>query len=107
MFISIEESMDEIDPDLVKATLNELLQNFREAERKRDEVIVKVETLQRMVGEMEEDRVTVAARMKDLHGDINTLKEQKRTFEDHYSSSQTTLTLKVNISFIIELFAIK
>lgn len=94
--------MDEIDPDQVKTTLNELLQNYRETERKRDEALSKVETLQRMVSELEEDRVSASTRIKDLHGEIQTIKEQKKQFEAHYSSSQTTLTLKVHSMHILK-----
>ena len=93
--------MDEIDPDNVRATLGELLQNFREAERTRDEAIARVETLQSIVSDMEEDRAAAATRIKDLHGEMNSLKEQKKQFEDHFSSSQTSLTLKVGSAIAV------
>ena len=90
-----DDSMDDIDTDLVKASLTDLLQNLKESERKREDSQVKVDSLQKAVTRIEEERLEMESRLRNLHGEINEMREQKREVEERFGNSQMAITLQV------------
>lgn len=95
MFPLIDDSSDDIDPDAVKSSLSELLQNLKDAERKKEESSVKVDSLQNSVAKLEEERVALDGKLRAVHQEMNELREQKRLLEERLNSSETALTLQV------------
>ena len=95
MFPLIDESSDDIDPDAVKSSLSELLQNLKDAERKKEESSVKVDSLQSSVAKLEEERAALDGKLRAVHQEMNELREQKRLLEERLNSSETALTLQV------------
>lgn len=95
MFPLIDESSDDIDPDAVKSSLSELLQNLKDAERKKEESSVKVDSLQNSVAKLEEERTALDGKLRAVHQEMNELREQKRLLEERLNSSETALTLQV------------
>lgn len=95
MFPLIDDSSDDIDPDAVKSSLSELLQNLKDAERKKEESSVKVDSLQNSVAKLEEERAALDGKLRAVHQEMNELKEQKRLLEERLNSSETALTLQV------------
>lgn len=95
MFPLIDDSSDDIDPDAVKSSLSELLQNLKDAERKKEESSVKVESLQNSVAKLEEERAALDGKLRAVHQEMNELREQKRLLEERLNSSETALTLQV------------
>lgn len=95
MFPLIDESSDDIDPDAVKSSLSELLQNLKDAERKKEESSVKVDSLQNSVAKLEEERAALDGKLRAVHQEMNELREQKRLLEERLNSSETALTLQV------------
>lgn len=95
MFPLIDDSSDDIDPDAVKSSLSELLQNLKDAERKKDESSVKVDSLQNSVAKLEEERAALDGKLRAVHQEMNELREQKRLLEERLNSSETALTLQV------------
>lgn len=94
MFPLIDDS-DDIDPDAVKSSLSELLQNLKDAERKKEESSVKVDSLQNSVAKLEEERAALDGKLRAVHQEMNELREQKRLLEERLNSSETALTLQV------------
>lgn len=95
MFPLIDDSSDDIDPDAVKSSLSELLQNLKDAERKKEESSVKVDSLQNSVAKLEEERAALDGKLRAIHQEMNELREQKRLLEERLNSSETALTLQV------------
>ena len=95
MFPLIDDSSDDIDPDAVKSSLSELLQNLKDAERKKEESSVKVDSLQNSVAKLEEERAALDGKLRAVHQEMNELREQKRLLEERLNSSETALTLHV------------
>lgn len=95
MFPLIDDSSDDIDPDAVKSSLSELLQNLKDAERKKEESSVKVDSLQNSVAKLEEERAALDGKLRAVHQEMNELREQKRLLEKRLNSSETALTLQV------------
>lgn len=95
MFPLIDDSSDDIDPDAVKSSLSELLQNLKDAERKKEESSVKVDSLQNSVAKLEEERAALDGKLRAFHQEMNELREQKRLLEERLNSSETALTLQV------------
>lgn len=95
MFPLIDDSSDDIDPDAVKSSLSELLQNLKDAERKKEESSVKVDSLQNSVAKLEEKRAALDGKLRAVHQEMNELREQKRLLEERLNSSETALTLQV------------
>lgn len=95
MFPLIDDSSDDIDPDAVKSSLSELLQNLKDAERKKEESSVKVDSLQNSVAKLEEERAALDGKLRAVHLEMNELREQKRLLEERLNSSETALTLQV------------
>lgn len=95
MFPLIDDSSDDIDPDAVKSSLSELLQNLKDAERKKEESSVKVDSLQNSVARLEEERAALDGKLRAVHQEMNELREQKRLLEERLNSSETALTLQV------------
>lgn len=95
LFPLIDDSSDDIDPDAVKSSLSELLQNLKDAERKKEESSVKVESLQNSVAKLEEERAALDGKLRAVHQEMNELREQKRLLEERLNSSETALTLQV------------
>mgnify|MGYP002255226839 CR=1 FL=1 len=95
MFPLIDDSSDDIDPDAVKSSLSELLQNLKDAERKKEESSVKVDSLQNSVAKLEEERAALDGKLRAVHQEMNELREQKRLLEERLNSSETALTLQV------------
>lgn len=95
MFPLIDDSSDDIDPDAVKSSLSELLQNLKDAERKKEESSVKVDSLQSSVAKLEEERAALDGKLRAVHQEMNELREQKRLLEERLNSSETALTLQV------------
>lgn len=95
MFPLIDDSSDDIDPDAVKSSLSELLQNLKDAERKKEESSVKVDSLQNSVAKLEEERAALDGKLRAVHQEMNQLREQKRLLEERLNSSETALTLQV------------
>lgn len=91
----IDDSSDDIDPDAVKSSLSELLQNLKDAERKKEESSVKVDSLQNSVAKLEEERAALDGKLRAVHQEMNELREQKRLLEERLNSSETALTLQV------------
>ena len=79
----------------MKASLSELLQNLKESERKKEESLVKVDSLQSAVGHLEEERAGLDGKLRAVHQEINQLRDQKRLTEDRLNSAETALTLQV------------
>ena len=94
-FFFADDSSDDIDPDAVKSSLSELLQTLKETERKKDESLVKVDSLQNAVAHLEEDRAELDGRLRTVHQEMNELRDQKRLLEERLNSSETALTLQV------------
>lgn len=97
MFPLIDDSSDDIDPDAVKSSLSELLQNLKDAERKKEESSVKVDSLQNSVAKLEEERAALDGKLRAVHQEMNELREQKRLLEERLNSSETALTLQVRL----------
>lgn len=95
MLLFVDDSSDDIDPDAVKSSLNELLQNLKDSERKKEESLVKVESLQNAVAQLEEERAALDGRLRAVHQEMNELRDQKRLLEERLNSSETALTLQV------------
>ena len=95
MFPLIDDSSDDIDPDAVKSSLSELLQNLKDAERKKEESSVKVDSLQSSVAKLEEERAALDGKLRAVHQEMNELREQKRLLDERLNSSETALTLQV------------
>lgn len=95
MFPLIDDSSDDIDPDAVKSSLSELLQNLKDAERKKEESSVKVDSLQNSAAKLEEERAALDGKLRAVHQEMNELREQKRLLEERLNSSETALTLQV------------
>lgn len=95
MFPLIDDSSDDIDPDAVKSSLSELLQNLKDAERKKEESSMKVDSLQNSVAKLEEERAALDGKLRAVHQEMNELREQKRLLEERLNSSETALTLQV------------
>lgn len=95
MFPLIDDSSDDIDLDAVKSSLSELLQNLKDAERKKEESSVKVDSLQNSVAKLEEERAALDGKLRAVHQEMNELREQKRLLEERLNSSETALTLQV------------
>ena len=95
MFPLIDDSSDDIDPDAVKSSLSELLQNLKDAERKKEESSVKVDSLQNSVAKLVEERAALDGKLRAVHQEMNELREQKRLLEERLNSSETALTLQV------------
>lgn len=95
MFPLIDESSDDIDPDAVKSSLSELLHNLKDAERKKEESSVKVDSLKNSVAKLEEERAALDGKLRAVHQEMNELREQKRLLEERLNSSETALTLQV------------
>lgn len=91
----IDDSSDDIDPDAVKSSLSELLQNLKDAERKKEESSVKVDSLQSSVAKLEEERAALDGKLRAVHQEMNELREQKRLLDERLNSSETALTLQV------------
>lgn len=91
----IDDSSDDIDLDAVKSSLSELLQNLKDAERKKEESSVKVDSLQNSVAKLEEERAALDGKLRAVHQEMNELREQKRLLEERLNSSETALTLQV------------
>lgn len=94
-----EDSSDDIDPDAVKSSLSELLQILKESERKKEESLVKVDSLQSAVANLEEERVALDGKLRDVHQEMNELRDQKRLLEERLNSAETALTLQVRFYF--------
>ena len=94
------EDPDDIDPDAVKASLSELLQNLKDSERKKEESLVKVDSLQSAVGHLEEERAGLDGKLRAVHQEMNQLKDQKRLLEERLNSAETALTLQVRDQFL-------
>ena len=94
-FVFAEDSSDDIDPDAVKASLSELVQNLTESERKKEECLVKVENLQSAVVQLQEEREGLDGKLRALHQEMNQLRDQKRLLAERLNSSETALTLQV------------
>lgn len=90
-----DDSSDDIDPDAVKTSLSELLQNLKESERKKEESQAKVENLQSTLRHAEEERVELDGKLRTVHQEMNQLRDQKRLLEERLNSSETALTLQV------------
>ena len=103
-FFYFTEDSDDIDPDAVKASLSELLQNLRESERKKEESLVKVDSLQNAVGHLEEERAELDGKLRAVHQEMNQLRDQKRLLEDRLNSAETALTLQVRNGRYLLLF---
>ena len=95
MFPLIDDSSDDIDPDAVKSSLSELLHNLKDAERKKEESSVKVDSLQNSVAKLEEEGAALDGKLRAVHQEMNELREQKRLLEERLNSSETALTLQV------------
>lgn len=95
MFPLIDDSSDDIDPDAVKSSLSELLHNLKDAERKKEESSVKVDSFQNSVAKLEEERAALDGKLRAVHQEMNELREQKRLLEERLNSSETALTLQV------------
>lgn len=95
MFPLIDDSSDDIDPDAVKSSLSELLHNLKDAERKKEESSVKVDSLKNSVAKLEEERAALDGKLRAVHQEMNELREQKRLLEERLNSSETALTLQV------------
>lgn len=95
MFPLIDDSSDDIDPDAVKSSLSELLQNLKDAERKKEESSAKLDSLQNSVAKLEEERAALDGKLRAVHQEMNELREQKRLLEERLNSSETALTLQV------------
>ena len=80
---------------MVKSAIGELVQNLKEAERKRDESAVKLETLQRAVAGIEEERANLDTKLRNAHAEMNEQREQRREVEERLNSSSTALSLQV------------
>jgi len=91
----VDDSSDDIDPDAVKTSLSELLQNLKESERKKEESQAKVENLQSTLRHAEEERVELDGKLRSVHQEMNQLRDQKRLLEERLNSSETALTLQV------------
>jgi len=94
--VVVEDSSDDIDPDAVKSSLSELLQNLKESERKKEESLVKVDSLQSAVAHSEEEKAALDAKLRDMHQEMNELRDQKRLLEERLNSTETALTLQVS-----------
>lgn len=106
-FFYFTEDSDDIDPDAVKASLSELLQNLKESERKKEESLVKVDSLQSAVGHLEEERAELDGKLRAVHQEMNQLRDQKRLLEDRLNSAETALTLQVrNGRYLLVFFLI-
>ena len=90
-----DDSSDDIDPDAVKTSLSELLQNLKESERKKEESQAKVENLQSTLRHAEEERMELDGKLRTVHQEMNQLRDQKRLLEERLNSSETALTLQV------------
>lgn len=84
----------------MKASLSELLQNVKDSERKKEESLVKVDSLQSAVAHLEEERAGLDGKLRAVHQEMNLLKDQKRLLEERLNSAETALTLQVRSQFL-------
>ena len=93
--LHLEDLLNEIDPEVVKAALSELVQNLKESERKQEDTAAKVENFQRIVSAMEEEQSNLDSRLRIAHEELNSQREQRRQIEEQINNTNTALTLKV------------
>ena len=99
--VRAEDSSDDIDPDAVKSSLSELLQNLKESERKKEESLVKVDSLQSAMTHLEEERAALDGKLRDVHQEMNELRDQKRLLEERLNNAETGLTLQVSKKYTV------
>jgi len=68
----------------------------KESERKKEESLVKVDSLQSAVAHSEEERAALDGKLRDVHQEMNELRDQKRLLEERLNSTETALTLQVS-----------
>ena len=99
--VRVEDSSDDIDPDAVKSSLSELLQNLKESERKKEESLVKVDSLQSAMTHLEEERAALDGKLRDVHQEMNELRDKKRLLEERLNEAETALTLQVSKMYTV------
>lgn len=99
--VRVEDSSDDIDPDAVKSSLSELLQNLKESERKKEESLVKVDSLQSAMTHLEEERAALDGKLRDVHQEMNELRDKKRLLEERLNDAETALTLQVSKMYTV------
>ena len=76
--------------------MSELQQNLKESERKKEESLVKVDSLQSAVAHLEEERAALGGKLRDVQQEMNELRDQKRLLEERLNNAETELTLQVS-----------
>lgn len=99
--VRAEDSSDDIDPDAVKSSLSELLQNLKESVRKKEESLVKVDSLQSAMTHLEEERAALDGKLRDVHQEMNELRDKKRLLEERLNNAETALTLQVSKKYTV------
>ena len=56
---------------------------------------MKVDGLQSAVAHLEEERAALDGKLRDVHQEMNELRDQKRLLEERLNSAETALTLQV------------
>ena len=95
MLFFSDDSTDDIDPDAVKSSLTELLHNLKESEIKREEFLVKIDTLQKAVAQADDQRTVQDGQLKTVQQEMTQLRDQKRLMEERVNSFENTITLQV------------
>ena len=57
---------------------------------------MKVDSLQSAVAHSEEERAVLDGKLRDVHQEMNELRDQKRLLEERLNNAETALTLQVS-----------
>ena len=59
---------------------------------------MKLESLQQSVAHLEKERAGLEEKLRDVHQEMNQLRDQKRLLEGRLNGAETALTLQVRIT---------
>ena len=88
----------------MKSSLSELMQNLKESERRKEESLVKVGSLQSAVAHLEEERAAMDAKLRTVHQEMNELRDQRRLLEERLNNTETALALQVKNNSVLAWF---